>query len=319
VGFVLALLVSSVSTGMIVAAEEATPPASPAGPIPEELPLPVAIDQVIPDDGGVYGIVVLDPGRNLVYSRNSGVPFISASLYKLPLMAHIYLLIERGHLHLTDTIPLQEVFWAEGADGYYDWSWMGMTTTVEEALFAAGAYSSNVAAWALATLTTWSQVEATARSIGMVDTYLYVSPYALPFWPPAPGSKDSADAFVTAVSFIDSMAAWGPVMLTTPRDIATFFSGLLAGRVVSVGASWAMIDILSRQVVTDRFPQLLPEQAWLAHKTGNLDQGIHDAGIIYAGAGPVIVVGMTEATVDEWTAITTLQRLALTVYRAYES
>jgi beta-lactamase class A len=248
------------------------------------------------------------------------VPFISASLYKLPLMAHIYTLIERGELHLSDTVLLQEVFWAEGEDGYYDWSWVGMTTTVEEALFAVGAYSSNVAAWALATLTTWPEVEATARAIGMVDTYMYVSPYALPNWPPVPGNGDSPEAHVTAVTFIDTMAAaWGPVMLTTPRDIATFFSGLLAGRVVSVRASWAMIDILSRQAITDRFPQLLPEQAWLAHKTGNLDQVIHDAGIIYAGAGPVIVVGMVEATVDEWSAITTLQHLALAVYQAYQT
>jgi beta-lactamase class A len=79
-----------------------------------------------------------------------------------------------------------------------------------------------------------------------------------------------------------------------------------------------MIDILSRQAIGDRFPQFLPEQAWLAHKTGNLGQVIHDAGIIYTGDGPAIVVGMAQAMADEWSAVSMLQHLALAVYQAYQ-
>ncbi len=318
-GMALMLMMLSISPGEVATGAEPVSGVSTTGVHPETIAMRMMIDQLIPNDGGVYGVVVIDPERNLVYSHNPTVPFISASLYKLPLMAHIYLLIEQGSLHLTSELVLQELFWWEGDDSYYDWSRMGMTTTVEEALFAAGAWSSNVAAWALATLTTWPEVEATSRAIGMVDTHMFVSPYALPSWPPLPGVSDSPESFATALAFIDGMAGWGPVMITTPRDIATFFSGLLAGQVVSVGASWAMIDILAGQAISDRFPQLLPAGTWLAHKTGNLEQVIHDAGIIYTGAGPVILVGMVEASPDPWLAISALQHLALTVYETYRA
>jgi beta-lactamase class A len=321
-GLTLALVILLVATAISrssAVAHDASPYAAPAGMSPAALPLDMAIDHLIPDAGGVYGVLVIDPGRNVVYSHNPTVPFISASLYKLPLMAHIYALVEQGALRLTDGIFMQDIFWSEGEDSYYDWSWMGTMTTVEEALFAAGAYSSNAAAWALATLTTWPEVEATARAIGMVDTHLYIDPAALPAWPPMPGPGDSAEDLAEAVAFIDSAGFWGAAMLTTPRDIATFFSGLLAGRVISVEASWAMLDILSRQVVNDRFPWLLPEQTWIAHKTGNLAGVLHDAGIIYTGAGPVIVVGMAQAASDEWLAISALQQLAWAVFQTYQA
>lgn len=314
----VALVIASMACGQGAASSEPAGTGT-AGARPEALQLRMAIDQLIPNDGGVYGVVVVDPERNVVYSHNPTVPFVSASLYKLPLMTQIYQLIERGSLRLTDEIVLQELFWWEGDDSYYDWSRVGMTTTIDEALFATGAWSSNVAAWALATLTTWPEVEATARAIGMTDTHMFVSPYALPIWPPPPGAGDSPESLASAVSFIDGMAVWGPVMITTPRDIATFFSGLLAGRIVNVEASWAILDILARQAITDRFPQLLPTQTWLAHKTGNLDQVIHDAGIIYTGAGPVILVGMVEAAPDPWSAVSTLQQLALTVFEMYRA
>ena len=124
---------------------------------------------------------------------------------------------------------------------------------------------------------------------------------------------------VAAAGFIDALYGWNPVMITTPQDIATHFAGLLSGKVVSLEASWAILGVLSQQAIGDRFPALLPEHAWLAHKTGNLPQVVHDAGIIYTALGPVIVVGMSEAMPDEWEAIDALQQLALSVFDSFNS
>ena len=295
----------------------AAPVASPvASPVPS-IDLQATIDALVPSDGGVYGFVVQDPDGTDHYRCNPGVPFVAASLYKLPLMAHIHKLAESGIFALSDVIWLDEWFWSEGDDSYYDWSWMGAGVTIDELLYAMGAWSSNVAAWALATLVDWWDVQVTANEIGMTGTIMFAVTPELAVWPPVPGDGDSEDDMWTASSFIDTMYGWSPVMITTPGDIATYFRGLLAGTVVSEFASQAIYDVLAMQVINDRLPALLPEGTTVVHKTGNLLQVVHDAGIIYTNTGPVIVVGMSEAFYDEWGAWNALQQLALTVYDAF--
>ena len=278
------------------------------------------IPPILASDSGVYGVIVVDPTGSVVYQHNADVPFISASLYKLPLMAQIYAMIGAGLVTLDQEIVLDESFfpgWDEAGDSYYSNDFMWMSTTVEEALLAAGAYSSNVGALALASLTTWTDIDAMAKSLGMTSTNLVVYPTSLATWPPALGQSDNATAMAQAVAFIESQAADGPVMITTPRDIATFFLRLLANTVVSAEASTGITDILSQQMVDDRFPQLLPDGTQLVHKTGNLEHVVHDAGAIYTASGPVILAALSEDSVDDSTATSIIQQLALTTYTAY--
>jgi beta-lactamase class A len=307
------------------AAPAATPIASPraavASPVASQ-----ALDSTIPlilaTDTGVYGVVVVDPSGAVVYQHNADVPFISASLYKLPLMAQIYAMIDAGLVTLDQEIVLDEAFfpgWEEAGDSYYSSDFMWTPTTVQEALFAAGAYSSNVGALALASLTTWTDIDAMAKSLGMTSTDLVVYPSGLAAWPPALGASDDAAAMSRAVAFVESQAADGPVMITTPRDVSTFFLRLLANTVVSPAASAAITDILSQQMVDDRFPQLLPDGTQMVHKTGNLDHVVHDAGAIYTASGPVILAALSEDSVDDDTATSIIQQLALATYTAYSS
>jgi beta-lactamase class A len=307
-----ALMAVTAHRPLLAGAEPASPEALPA-----LIDLTSAIDGIIPADGGVYGVVVHEPGRGTRYSRNPTVPFVAASLYKLPLMAHIYKLAEQGQFALTDTIVLDEWFWSEGTDSYYDHAWLGADIPIAELLDVMGAWSSNVAAWALSTLVFWPDVQATAREAGMINTWMFAITSEFETWPPPATSADSPEAMATAAAFIDAWYGWSPVMITTAEDIAIFFTGLLAGRVVSVEASMAILDILSRQMVTDRFPALLPAGTWMAHKTGNLPLVVHDAGLLYTASGPVVVVGMCESMADEWTAVQMLQQLAFIAYSAF--
>lgn len=278
------------------------------------------IPSLLSNDPGVYGVVVVDPSGVIAYEHNADVPFISASLYKLPLMAQIYAMIDAGLVSLDQEIVLDPSFfpgWDEGGDSYYAFDFMGMSTTVEEALFAAGAYSSNVGALALASLTSWADIDAMAKSLGMSSTYLVVYPTGLAAWPPALGTSDDAASMAQAVAFVESQAIDGPVMMTTPRDIATFFLRLLANNVVSPEASAGITDILAQQMVDDRFPQLLPSGTEMVHKTGNLEHVVHDAGTIYTGSGPVILAALSEDSFDDSVATWIIQELALTTYTAF--
>ena len=82
--------------------------------------------------------------------------------------------------------------------------------------------------------------------------------------------------------------------VTTAADIAALYSMLVNGQIVNDDASQEMLRLLESQQINDRLPAYLPEGTVVAHKTGNLDGLVHDAGVIFAPAGPVIVVVLTE-------------------------
>lgn len=285
---------------------------------PEPADLAALIDGLTPQDGGVYGFLVHDPANGQLYASNATVPFVAASLYKLPLMAHIYKLADQGLISLYEQLVLDEWYWSEGDDSYYDHAWLGASVSINELLFAMGAWSSNVAAWALSTLVYWPDVQETAWEIGMTTgTWMFAVTPEFEAWPPPPGESDAPEAMAAAGAFVDAVYGWAPVMITNPHDIAAFFTGLLSRTVVSADASQAMLDILAQQAISDRLPALLPESAWIAHKTGNLPQVVHDAGIIVTDSGPIVVVGMSEAMPDEWAAIDAIQHLGRTVFDAF--
>jgi beta-lactamase class A len=274
------------------------------------------IDTLVESQSGVYGVVVIDPLGSTIYARNATVPFISASLYKLPLMAKIYQLIENGDVSLDQPLTLEEWYFMvnEGGDSYYDDASASSSTTVKEALFASGAYSSNVGALALTSLTDWAAIQSMAQVLGMMGSYLTVDLSSIPQWPPQLVVTDSAADLDTAVAFVESEAQSGPIMLTTPADIAHFFDLLLKGEVVSESASASIYQILDQQAVTDRIPQLLPSNTKTVHKTGNLDQVVHDAGIIYTARGPVILAALVQADPDDAQATLVIQQLARMVF-----
>jgi beta-lactamase class A len=335
----LSVIISIIALATIARAAEpvlitptaATPVASPlaspsAGPISDaqreqaSVTLTTEVPPLLTNDPGVFGVMVVDPAGQIVYEHNADLPFITASLYKLPLMAQIYAMAESGWLTLDQEIILDPSFypyWDEGGDSYYGYDSVGLPTTVGEALYATGAYSSNVGAFALASLTTWWDIQVMAESLGMLDTYLVVYPQELALWPPAVSAIDDVAALSQAVAFIELQALEGPVMITTPQDIATFFVHLLAGEVVSPATSAAITDILSQQMVNDRFPMLLPPETQLVHKTGNLTGIVHDAGIIYTPSGPVILAALSEANYDDSVATWIIQELARTTYSAF--
>jgi beta-lactamase class A len=103
--------------------------------------------------------------------------------------------------------------------------------------------------------------------------------------------------------------------LATSRAIGTFFARLAQRKLVSAAASDRMLARLERTVQRDRLPAQLPADARVAHKTGDLDAVVHDAGIIVTPIGPRVVVVMTrDAGEDAANAL--IARIARIVYDA---
>jgi beta-lactamase class A len=310
-------------------APKATPTALPTAVLPPAMPSPTIpatpatgsaateIDQLLFGESGIYGVVLMQTDGVTIYSRNCTTPFIAASLYKLVLLANIYEMRESGQLSFDQAVPLLPDYFpseTEPPDSYFDLSMVGETDTIDDLVFAAGAYSSNVAARALLDLTSDDALNATARDLGLVDTHLFVEPSTLVDWPPTPNADTRAVDTEEAMRFAAQSATEGPINLTTPCDMARYFLLLQQGQIVSQEASAALLDILSQQAVDDRFPVLLPAGATTAHKTGNLDHVVHDVGIIYRENQPTILIAMSEAMDDDERSTELIQRLALIAY-----
>lgn len=83
---------------------------------------------------------------------------------------------------------------------------------------------------------------------------------------------------------------------TTPSDIAQFFEKLYKRQLVDELASGQMIDLLKAQQHRDGLPKYLPESITTAHKTGDIGWFKHDGGIIFAPAGDILLVVLSESS-----------------------
>ncbi len=87
----------------------------------------------------------------------------------------------------------------------------------------------------------------------------------------------------------------GGLPKSTPSDIALFFEKLYKGKLANEQYTNQMIDLLKKQQLNDKLPKYLPQDAIIAHKTGEIDYFTHDAGIIFSDKGDYIIAIMSES------------------------
>jgi beta-lactamase class A len=291
--------VPALVTPLITPAPTVTPTPEPLGWIPET-PEQEAASALLNSEPGVYGYVVLDTEGNVVAAYNSHTPFITASTYKLVLMADIYRRIEEGELSLDETAYLDpSVFDASGGDMYWGWESAGASVPISDLLYAVGAWSSNVSALTLLGYTDAEALRATAASIGMERTYLFANPHELPYWPPEPGIDSSQEDMDIAIAYLErSYAEEGWVNITTPIDMATYMLGLINDTVISPWVSAQIMDILFANAIRDR----LPAYNWdipVADKPGNLPGVVNDTGVLFLPDGPRAVAAYSLGVPDD--------------------
>ena len=84
----------------------------------------------------------------------------------------------------------------------------------------------------------------------------------------------------------------GTITYTTPRDVARLYQRLYAGTLVNTDSTTQFLNLLKAQKVNNRLPQGLPAGTTFAHKTGDLDGYMHDAGIVFGPKTDYLVVMM---------------------------
>lgn len=227
-------------------------------------PLRGAIDAAASAFSGSTAIVVADPRRGTAYERDAGRVFPAASLYKLAVMVEAYRQAAAGTISLDgSTITIEDEDQADGGV----LTAAGTVLTVRDAVELMITASDNACAEALLRTLDPHRVNDAAAALGLRDTRVNTA---------LPAEERTADANTTSA-----------------RDLVRLFSALVKGTVVDPAASAEMLAVLGRQRINDRLPTGLPAGTAIAHKTGNLDEVAHDAGIVTTPFGPRVVVVLT--------------------------
>ncbi len=87
-----------------------------------------------------------------------------------------------------------------------------------------------------------------------------------------------------------SNTKFGSPILTTASDVGLLYERLYNGTLLSPNSSQHFLDLLKAQRVNNRLPQGLPAGTIFAHKTGDLEGFVHDAGIVYGPKTDYLVV-----------------------------
>ena len=116
---------------------------------------------------------------------------------------------------------------------------------------------------------------------------------------------------------------FGETDLTTPqqtsaRDVALLFEKLYNGTLDSAASNAAFLTLLKNQEINDRLPQGLPPGTVIAHKTGNLDNVVHDAGIVYGPKTDYLVVVMSGPWVQPANAPAQMAGLSKQLWQFFE-
>lgn len=91
----------------------------------------------------------------------------------------------------------------------------------------------------------------------------------------------------------------GDYPVSSASDVAKLFEDIYAQQLLQPKSNQLLLSALKNQKVNDRLPAGLPAGAVIAHKTGDLEGAIHDAGIVYGDQGDYIIVIMSQRGDDQ--------------------
>lgn len=244
--------------------------------------LQAILEDTIKDRSGTWGVVVkkLDTGQYAAV--NADTQQVSASLYKLWVLAELY------HQVSLDEISLDDVDTINGADAAED-AYYG-----DQRLFAGEEISYRTAARYMIVL---SDNTASHFLASRLD-------------------PDRINAYMQHNGLKDSVLEWygNGDNLTTPLDVLRELEMMATSRMVDAPSSEAMIGTMLDQQINNRLPLGLPAGVPIAHKTGDLDGLLHDVGIVYGPSGPFIIIAMSSKLYSLQDAFQGMPDLARRVY-----
>lgn len=258
---------------------------------------------------GTMGVVVRDVSTGEEISILGDRLFPMASVFKIPILVEVFRQAEAGKFSLDDRIEVTEADRTLGS-GVLPLLSAGLRPTVADLAMLMIILSDNEATDILLRKVGPENVTATMRSLGLPNIHVDRTTFelirdflvlyderargksareimALPAIPPqagpAPGKLAGAEKEFAAVA----------KDVATPREMARLIEKIVRGEAAGRESCERMMTILRRQQFNQRLPRYLPESAGMAHKTGTIGSTTNDAGVMFVGGRPVVLVVFT--------------------------
>ena len=234
---------------------------------------------------GRYGIVVFDPSTNQTVSMDPDGRFLAASINKLPVLMTLYRAAAAGTVDLDDEISMRASDIQAYGTGSLQTRPVGYTMTLRECATFLIKESDNTA---------WK----------MLDRYL---------------GRDFIRSELQRVG-ASTTEYWIP-NTTTPNEILLMLENISDPSYTSPELSAEMLGLMTNTDFEDRLPQLLPEDARVAHKIGSYGATFGDAGLVFPKGSrdpddAYFIVVMADET-GEGTARAAMQEMSLATYRTF--
>ena len=220
-------------------------------------------------DGRVALFVAREDGT-VLYERDAGAAYPSASVIKIPLLMTLYADVAAGRLSLDDRIAVGE---REPGSGVLRHLPDVRDLSVRDHAMLMTIVSDNTATNRLIETVGLDRVEARLAEWGCLATALRRKMFDL-------------DA---AKRGLDNVATAG--------ELASLLLRLVRGELVDRAISDAVLAILEQTQHESLIRRYLPAGARVAHKTGSLDRVRNDAAIIWKDR-PIVAVGLVDGLPD---------------------
>jgi beta-lactamase class A len=252
------------------------------------------------------GLAVYDLETKQSLLINEKVSLHAASTMKLPVMMEIFRLADRKKLSLNGPVEIRNKFYSivDGSEyrlsmsddsDHEIYNRLGQTMTVIELLDRMITWSSNLATNLLIEKAKAENVNALMRELGANDIQVLR------------GVEDSK-AFRA-----------GKNNTTTAYDLMLLLRLIADNKFLNKRACERMVEILSAQRFNDGIPAGLPAAARVAHKTGDITNHNHDAGIVYLpGRRPYVIVVLTKGVAERKRSSKLIADLSRAVYQALQ-
>ena len=240
--------------------------------------------------GYKIGIAFQDMRTGSRLSVNGNSIFPAASIIKLPVMASVYSLADRGSLHLDQKIRFGDRDKLPGAGilqwlrptSYRLWNLCRMMISL----------SDNTATRLCVNTVGKGNVNRYCKVIGLYRTRLL---------------DETALAEAPKVR----------INTTTPLDILKLLVRIEKGTGFSMNSRRQMLSFMLGQKYRFGIPRGLPSNVRVANKTGNLERVLHDAAIVYTPRGTYALCVFTKGFLRDRQARLVINAVSLAVYRCY--
>lgn len=232
------------------------------------------INQIAASSGGTYGVAVIELDSGASFGVNQHEWFQAASTVKAPILAYLYLQIQRGAISKDEMLTYTEADYEEG------------TGSIQ--------YTEYGTQWSVAQLAEKMMKESDNAAKNMLIRRLGLS---------------KIGEFINQRGPVFDLES----NVTTPSSMASLLAQLSNDEIVAPALKDEMFELMTGTYNENGIPRYL-NGVRVAHKTGSWGSSFSDAGIVFLKDRPFVLCVYSDSNPDVSQAEATIGAIALAVY-----